>query len=108
MRLGFDEWLPDFGYLRNPGTTEAKNVLPSPDGYQPLLSLATITDAIDSTCLGAISVIAKDGSIYTYAGSKNSLYELDGVAWKGRLNHYFTSQTSDIGLTGASANVVFS
>jgi len=108
MRLNFGEWLPDLADQGNPGAIEAKNVIPSADGYRPLLSLTTTTDALDSVCIGGISARASNGTIYNYAGSTNSLWELRSGVWTARLNHYYESQVSALALAGIAADVVFS
>jgi hypothetical protein len=104
-RLSFTEWLPDLADQENPGSTEALNVIPSPDGFRPLLSLTTITDALDSVCIGGISVISNTGTIYNYAGSTNSLYELRNGFWINRLNHFYTATPGALSLTGVNATV---
>ncbi len=104
MKIPFGEWLPDLGDQNNPGATEAKNVLVSPDGYRPLMSLSISSDALDSTCIGAIAALANDGTIYNYAGSTNSLYELVSGVWTSRLNAYYTAVPSTLDLDGSIAD----
>lgn len=106
MKIGFGEWMPDVADQGNPAV-EAKNVIPSPDGYRPLLALATSSDALDSVCIGAISVQASNGTIYSYAGSTNNLYELRSGVWTNRLNYYFTSQVGSLKLSGSTPNYIF-
>lgn len=106
MRLLFAEWLPDLADQDNPGATEALNVIPSIDGYRPFMSLSPISDAIDSVCLGGISAVARDGTIYNYAGSTDSLYELRSGLWVARLNHYYNATPGTLNLAGATADTV--
>ena len=84
MKLIFGEWLPDLAPQNNPGATEAKNVIPSIDGYRPFGSLQISSTALDSESLGGISVKASDGAIYNYTGSRYALWELVGTTWTRR------------------------
>jgi hypothetical protein len=44
--IPFGEWLPDLADQGNPGSTEAKNVAPSIDGYRQLPSVNVATNAV--------------------------------------------------------------
>lgn len=81
MAIPFAEWLPDFADRDNPGATEAKNVVPTVDGYDELKQLSTSSTALDSACIGGFSAIARDGSIHNFAGSTTGLFRLISDTW---------------------------
>ncbi len=82
--IPFGEWLPDLADQNNPGSTEAKNVTPSIDGFRQLPSLNVATNAVNLYVRGAIAAQAKDANIYNYCGTGSKLYELVGQTWTDR------------------------
>lgn len=72
----FGEWLPDLGEYRNPGSTEALNVIPVADGYRPFPGLSDTTGALDARCQGFAAGIDTDGNVTVYAGDASKLYGL--------------------------------
>lgn len=108
MRLPFGEWLPDLAPQDNPGTVEAKNVIPTIDGYRELPALGAVSSALDSVCIGGFSVLSNTGGIFNFAGSQNSLYELSGNTWSLRLTSgsvAFEVTPSTLSLAGQAADV---
>lgn len=71
------EWRPDLPDLAD-GTSIALNVVPAtPESYGPLQSLSAYTQsALDSPCIGAISVQGADLTVYMFAGTVDKLFEL--------------------------------
>ena len=55
---------------------EARNVLPSENGFAPLPDAAASTTALPATCRGAVSVLLDDGTSQTFAGTQTRLYKL--------------------------------
>ena len=109
MNVLFGEWLPDLADHRNPGVTEAKNVIPSLDGYRALNGLQINSTTLDSVAVGGISVKAGDGAIYNYAGSQYTLWELVSTVWTRRSSSgavYYEAAPSDLKLVGTTGFVV--
>lgn len=79
--LEFGEWLPDFGVLENPGSTEAKNVISTSDGYHELPSLAVNSTAINSYCRGFFAAQSSAGTSFQYCGSGSKLYQMSSGTW---------------------------
>jgi hypothetical protein len=82
--IPFGEWLPDLADQGNPGSTEAKNVAPSIDGYRQLPSVNVATNAVNLYARGAIAAQANDANVYNYCGTGSKLYELLGQTWTDR------------------------
>lgn len=82
--IPFGEWLPDLADQNNPGSTEAKNVTPSIDGFRQLPSLNAASSAVNAYVRGAIAAQANDANVYNYAGTGSKLYELVGQTWTDR------------------------
>lgn len=77
MIVRFSDWTPDASDLGSVGNVDAKNVLPSSDGYHPMPSLSVITAATTGRPLGAIEAFDKDNTSYQYVGDATKLYELN-------------------------------
>jgi hypothetical protein len=75
------EFRPDMPDLAE-ATSIAVNVVPvTPQSYGPLQSLSAYAQsALDSQCIGAISVQGDDLSVYIFAGTVDKLYELTGLS----------------------------
>ena len=82
--IPFAEWLPDLADQDNPGSTEAKNVTPSIDGFRQLPSVLVATNAVNLYARGAIAAQANDANVYNYSGTGSKLYELLGQTWTDR------------------------
>lgn len=82
MLLNFGPWRPDLTDLDTP-CTEATNVVPGVDSYEPQSSLVAFTNAIPSRCLGAISIVDSSGSSYWFAGDRTDLFLINSgtISW---------------------------
>ena len=69
-------WHPDAQRINGPLLLEAVNVLPAVQGFRPLSSPVGVSEALDSICRGAATVIKDDGSGKSYAGTQTKLYSL--------------------------------
>lgn len=79
--IPFGEWLPDIAAYGNEGSTEAKNVVPTEEGFRQLLDLNTATTALNGYARGAFAAQASSQLSYNYAGSGSKLYQLVDGAW---------------------------
>lgn len=79
MIVPFGPYTPDLPKLGNPGSTTAKNVIPSAAGYKPLNSLTTYSSALTAYCRGAFSAMDSIGNVSSYAGDATKLYRLVGT-----------------------------
>lgn len=78
-RIAFPAFLPD--QIPRDVLTQARNVLPAPDGYRPVKSLAAISEALGATFKGGGSFISTDGTAYLLAGTANGLERFTSGAW---------------------------
>jgi hypothetical protein len=74
----FGEWMPDLADFQNPGITEAKNVIPTADGYRPFPGLSAFSNALDNRSQGAGAGVDTAGTVTIYAGDEAKLYRLVG------------------------------
>lgn len=74
--IKFGELLPDLPAYRNPGCLQANNVISYGDGYKPLNTIATFSNALDNRSQGFANLVAVDGSRKIFAGDGSKLYEL--------------------------------
>lgn len=79
--IEFGEWLPDIADYNNPGATEAKNVVPTIDGYKQFNSFTRTETALNSECRGGFAAQAFSNIGYNYAGSATKLYQLSDGTW---------------------------
>lgn len=79
--IHFGEWLPDIAAYGNQGSTEAKNVVPTIDGFKEMKGLNAYTTALNLFCRGAFAAQAADKTSYNYAGSGSKLYQLSDNTW---------------------------
>lgn len=79
--IPFGEWLPDRPDFKNPGATQAKNVVPTAGGYAPFQGGNVITNALDDPCQGAVGIKQQDGTTFNFAGDATKLYELKSATW---------------------------
>lgn len=75
MEIQFGEYLPDLPPYNNPGVTVAKNVVAVSNNYQPFLNSNVYSNALDSTCQGAVSFKDKTGNTVNFAGTAAKLYK---------------------------------
>lgn len=82
--IPFAAWLPDQPAFQTNALRDAKNVIPSPNGYRPFPGFANVASAITARAQGAISVRGQtDGAVYTFCGDATKLYRLasNGLSW---------------------------
>lgn len=80
--LAFGSWEPDKADYQNPGSTVAKNVLSTTGtSYGPMSKLASVVDALGARPQGAAAFTASDGSIFTFCGDNEDLFQLDATSW---------------------------
>ncbi|MEE4302456.1 MAG: hypothetical protein V2J24_23655 [Pseudomonadales bacterium] len=77
--LEFGDWLPDLGLHENPGTPEAKNVVPVPRGFASLSSPEAIYGALDAPCVGGYWSLDESGSRFNFGADATQLYRLNNV-----------------------------
>jgi len=94
MILPFGEWTPDVEGLSVKGLTVAKNCVPSPDGYEQLRALESVTGALTGACLGAAWFADSAGTTRVFAGDATKLYQLSSTTW--------TDESKGGGYTGAT------
>jgi hypothetical protein len=81
ITLPFGEWLPDLADYRNPGCTNALNVIPAADGFRPMPDKTVQSDALDATALGAFAARDTSGNVSVYAGDATKLYALSNQSF---------------------------
>lgn len=77
--IKFGEWLPDQPALDNPGTTEAKNVIPALTGYRCFRQLSEVSGAADTTINGMFAGKDDDGNVAIYVGDTSKLYRFNAA-----------------------------
>ncbi|MDO9381835.1 MAG: hypothetical protein Q7T86_03135 [Hyphomicrobiaceae bacterium] len=82
-RLNFLEYRPDVSDLNSEYTRLLSNVLPRGDGYGPMRSLQSFTDALPGTFRGGIVARLPDSTVFIFAATDTRLYQLDNttLAW---------------------------
>ncbi len=75
------EWRPDLPALDNPGSTEAKNVIPAANSYRPFPSLVQYSNALPARAQGAFGCKDGAGIGANFAGTATRLYKLNGISW---------------------------
>ena len=80
FNIEFGEYLPDLGFLDNPGVTDAKKVLPGMLAYDVFYRTAAYSsNAIDTTvALGAASFVSTAGTPFNFVGNATKIYSLTG------------------------------
>lgn len=76
ITLPFSDWTPDIAPIDVGGIYDVLNVYPRAASYSPWRSMVAFSDAIDSTCLGALAARDTDGNTYFFAGTTTKLYLL--------------------------------
>lgn len=75
-RIEFGEWLPDLPAFNNPGSTVAKNVIPSGASYQSFATPVVYSNALSERCQGAMGTRDSDGNSVNFAGTASKIYRL--------------------------------
>ena len=81
MKLLFGPWTPDIPALGNPGTSDAKNVIPASKGYRPFRAINAYSGALTARCQGAWGGKDNAGTSHAYSGDATKLYLLNGSTW---------------------------
>lgn len=76
----FGPWLPEVTDYKNPGLEDAKNMVPSPSGYQPVYSLVATAATVSGTILGAKSFERTDGTVVVCVATTSDLYVIVGAS----------------------------
>ena len=85
MQLPFGEWLPDQPNHLKQGANIAKNVYHAKQSYKPVKSLVPYSsNTILSTCLGAGSFRDGASSVFNFASSQDTIYQLTSGAFTDR------------------------
>ena len=58
-----------------------RNVYPSAAGFTPIGAPIATTNALSSACLGATTIVRKDGLLISFAGNASKLYRLTAATW---------------------------
>lgn len=78
-RLIFPPWEPDKASDDTP--QDAKNVLPTVDGYRPVPAFSAITPALAAKFIGGAAFVGLDGTAALLSGTATNLYRYSGGAW---------------------------
>lgn len=77
--LSSGDYRPDVSDYEGQATQNILNVLPRGDGYGPFPSFTVYASALPSTCRGAFYALKSDGTVVTFAGTSNKLYQLNNT-----------------------------
>lgn len=73
--IGFSEFRPDSPAYNGYGQIASGVVPRGGNSYGPVAGLSAQTNALGSTCLGALSAKDANGNVFIYAGTASKLYE---------------------------------
>ena len=77
--ISFGQWLPDQPVTSNKGVIEAKNCIPSADGYRSFNSLSPYSGVATNKILGALASKDFDDNNAIYAGDSGKLYKFNSA-----------------------------
>lgn len=82
--LQFADWRPDTSDYEGTSLHNILNVAPRGDGYGPFPSFSAYTQALPAACRGAFYALKSDGTVITFAGTSDRLYQLNNTdfSWK--------------------------
>jgi len=82
--LQFGQWKPDLADYEGDTTRTILNVLPRGDGYGPCPSFSAYSQAAPAACRGAFYALKSDGSVVTFMGTVDRLYQMNNTdfSWK--------------------------
>jgi len=82
--LQWGDWRPDTSDYEGTSVHNIQNVLPRGDGYGPFPSFSAYSKGLPATCRGAFYALKSDGSVVTFAGTADRLYQLNNTdfSWK--------------------------
>lgn len=80
------DYLPDRSAFDPTATDYVKNVVPTPNGYGPLLTFSPLSTALAAAPRGAICCVDDAGGVHIYAGTATKLYEYNSatLGWTDR------------------------
>ncbi len=79
--LASGDYRPDVSDYEGQATQNILNVLPRGDGYGPFPSFTAYTSPLPSACRGAFYALKSDGTVVTFAGTSDKLYQLDNTSY---------------------------
>jgi hypothetical protein len=77
--LPFGEYRPDVSDYEGIASQAITNVVPRGDGYGPFQDHAALSKALPAPCRGFFSAHKSDGTVQTFAGTSNKLYQLNTI-----------------------------
>src|SRR5689334_20292248 len=82
--LSYADYRPDVSDYEGQATRNILNVVPRGDGYGPFPSFSAYTGALPAACRGAFYALKSDGTVVTFAGTVDRLYQLNNTdfTWK--------------------------
>jgi hypothetical protein len=82
--LAAGEYKPDVSDYLGSASRNVLNVIPRGDGYGPFPSFSAYTSALPAACRGAFYALKSDGTVITFAGTADRLYQLNNsdFTWK--------------------------
>lgn len=78
------DYRPDVSDYLGTASRNVLNVIPRGDGYGPFPSFSAYTAALPAACRGAFYALKSDGTVITFAGTVDRLYQLNNTdfTWK--------------------------
>src|SRR4051812_24943259 len=82
--LAWGDWKPDVSDYEGQSAHSILNVIPRGDGYGPFPSFSAYTSAMPAVCRGAFYALKSDGTVITFAGTSDRLYQQNNTdfSWK--------------------------
>lgn len=82
--LAAGEYRPDVSDYLGTASRNVLNVIPRGDGYGPFPSFSAFTSALPAVCRGGFYALKSDGTVITFAGTSDRLYQLNNTdfTWK--------------------------
>jgi len=77
--LAAGDYRPDVSDFLGTASRNVLNVIPRGDGYGPFPSFAAYTDTLPAACRGGFYALKSDGSVITFAGTVDRLYQLNNT-----------------------------
>lgn len=83
MKLAYGDYLPDLPDYGSPGLQDVSNVYPvGSGGFAPVGEFRAHTQTLPDLCRGASGFVSPAGRVVFIAGTVNSLYRQNGLAWE--------------------------
>lgn len=77
--LPWGDWKPDVSDYEGQATQTIRNVVPRGDGYGPFPGFSNFSSALSAACRGGFYALKSDGSVAIFAGTADTLYQLDNT-----------------------------